>query len=140
MAAEIVSMLDIVYDGRCAFCLRALRLCRWLARRDVFRLHDANEGDAVRARFPILGGADTEAAMFVITEQGEVFRGFFAFRRMMWASPWLFPHLLLFYAPGASLVGPRTYAWVARHRQSYGCAPAACELQAPPNTKPESQV
>jgi predicted DCC family thiol-disulfide oxidoreductase YuxK len=109
-------ILDIVYDGQCNFCARSLALCIRLARRRVFRLHDASDRDAMSARFPMLAGADMDDAMFVVTERGEVFRGFFAFRRMMWTSPWLYPLLAVFYAPGASRVGPRIYAWVARHR------------------------
>ena len=125
-------MIDIVYDGQCGFCVRALTRLRRMARRDVFRLHDANDGRAVLARFPMLAGADIGDAMFAITGSGEVFRGFFAFRRMLWASPWLFPLLPLFYAPGAFLLGPRIYAWTARRRRSLGCAAPACEVPAPP--------
>jgi predicted DCC family thiol-disulfide oxidoreductase YuxK len=125
-------MVSVVYDGRCRFCLRSLTLCMRLARRPVFRLYDANDREAVGARFPMLAGAGFDDAMFVVTDRGEVFRGFFAFRRMMWESPWLYPLLPLFYAPGASLVGPRVYSWVARNRGSFGCA-AACEL---PDTSP----
>jgi predicted DCC family thiol-disulfide oxidoreductase YuxK len=131
-------VVDVVYDGRCGFCARSLRLCRRLARRPVFRLHDANDRAAIDARFPTLAGADMDEAMFVVTLDGEVFRGFFAFRRMMWASPWLYPALLLFYAPGASWLGPRIYAWVARHRRSLGCASTACEIPDPPGRGPGS--
>ncbi len=125
-------VIDIVYDGQCGFCVRALGRLRRMARRNVFRLHDANDREVVLDRFPMLAGADTDEAMFAITSRGEVFRGFFAFRRMLWASPWLFPLLAPFYAPGASLLGPRIYAWVARHRRSLGCAADACEVPAPP--------
>jgi predicted DCC family thiol-disulfide oxidoreductase YuxK len=124
-------VIDIVYDGGCGFCVRALLIVRGLARRDVFRFHDANDSETVLARFPMLAGADTELAMFAVTEGGEVFRGFFAFRRMLWASPWLAPLLVLFYAPGASLLGPRIYSWIARRRRSLGCAAAACGVVAP---------
>lgn len=124
-------MIDIVYDGRCAFCVAALLRVRRLARRNVFRFHDANDGRAVLARLPMLAGADTGRAMFAVTERGEVFRGFFAFRRMLWASLWLAPLLALFYAPGARILGPRIYAWVARRRPRLGCAAAACEVAAP---------
>jgi predicted DCC family thiol-disulfide oxidoreductase YuxK len=124
-------VIDIVYDGQCGFCVRALDRVRRLARRSVFRFHDAHDGVAVLARFPVLGGADTDLAMFAVTERGEVFRGFFAFRRMLWASPWLVPFLVLFYAPGASLLGPRIYAWIARHRRGIAGA-AACEVPPPP--------
>lgn len=129
MSPEI---LDIVYDGQCGFCARSLALCMRLARRPVFRTHDANDREAVEARFPALAGADTADAMFVVTGRGEIFRGFFAFRRMMWASPWLYPLLPFFYAPGASLLGPRLYAWVARHRRSFGCGAEACAVPPPP--------
>jgi len=36
--------LDVIYDGRCRFCIRSLTLVRRLARRHVFRFHDANRG------------------------------------------------------------------------------------------------
>jgi predicted DCC family thiol-disulfide oxidoreductase YuxK len=124
-------VIDILYDGQSGFCVGALDRVRRLARRSVFRFHDANDGVAVLARFPVLAGADTDLAMFAVTERGEVFRGFFAFRRMLWASPWLVPFLVLFYAPGAGILGPRIYAWIARRRRGLGCA-AACEVAAPP--------
>jgi predicted DCC family thiol-disulfide oxidoreductase YuxK len=125
-------VIDVVYDGQCGFCVRALARLRWMARRDVFRLHDANDREAVLGRFPVLAGADIDEAMFAIAPDGGIFRGFFAFRRMLWASPWLFPLLALFYAPGAALLGPRIYAWVARHRRNLGCAVDAREVPAPP--------
>ena len=120
-------MIDIVYDGQCGFCVRTLACLQRMARRNVFRLHDANDREAVLGRFPMMVGADTDEAMFAITSDGGVFRGYFAFRRMLWESPWLFPLLVLFYAPGASLLGPRIYAWVARHRRNLGCAVDAGE-------------
>lgn len=129
-------MVDVVYDGQCGFCARSLALCARLARRPVFRLHDAGDREAVLARFPMLAGADLDAAMVVVTPRGEVFRGFFACRRMMWPSPWLYPLLPAFYAPGAARIGPRVYAWVARHRHELGCASAACD--APGATVPRS--
>lgn len=128
-------MLSIVYDGECSFCLRSLSLCMRLARRPVFLLQDANDREAVGAKYPMLAGADVEDAMFAVTERGEVFRGFFAFRRMMWESPWLYVFLPVFYAPGASLVGPLIYAWVARHRASFGCA-STCDLPDPSGPRP----
>jgi predicted DCC family thiol-disulfide oxidoreductase YuxK len=125
-------VIDIVYDGQCGFCVTALGRVRRLARRSVFRFHDANDGETVLARFPMLAGADTDMAMFAVTEAGLVYRGFFAFRRMLWALPWLAPLLPLFYAPGASILGPRIYAWIARRRRSLGCAASACGIAAPP--------
>ena len=122
------TLLDVVYDGQCRFCRRSLDLLERLAGRTLFRLHDANERDAIQARFPMLADADTDQAMFVVTPRGKVFRGFFAYRRILWESVRLYPLLPLFYAPGAALVGPRTYAWVARHRRQLGCSSASCSI------------
>ncbi|HYB69904.1 MAG TPA: DUF393 domain-containing protein [Candidatus Bathyarchaeia archaeon] len=121
-------MIDIVYDGQCGFCVRALGLIGRVARRDAFRLHDANDRAAIATRFPMLDGADTDEAMFAVTGRGEVFRGFFAFRRMIWESARLWALIPLFYAPGASRVGPRVYRWVARNRRRFGCESAACPV------------
>ena len=114
--------LDVIYDAQCRFCLRSLRLLEWLAGDRLFRLHDGNDRELVQAKFPVLARADTNDAMYVVTPRGEVFRGFFAFRRIMWESPRLYPFLPLFYAPGAGLVGPRMYAWVAKNRRNFGCS------------------
>ena len=90
--------VDVIFDGQCAFCVRSLALVRRLARRDVFRFYDANRRTALLSRFPMLANADLDEAMFVVTPAGEVSRGFFAFRSLMRASPWLYPFLVLFYA------------------------------------------
>src|SRR5262245_3527234 len=119
-----VGSLDVVYDGQCRFCASSLRLVGRLAPRDAFRLHDANDRAAIAARFPMLADADTDEAMFVVTDRGEVFRGFFAFRRMMWESRRLQLLLPLFYFPGAARLGPTVYAWVARNRRRMGCSTA----------------
>lgn len=133
-------MIDIVYDAQCRFCVRSLGWVRSLARREAFRLHDANDRATVLTRFPALSGADVDEAMFAITPEGEVLRGFFAFRRMMWASPWLYPFLLLFYAPAARLIGPRIYSLIARHRRRLGCSVGACELPGPAGRAPTPRV
>src|SRR5205807_5388372 len=114
--------LDVIYDAQCRFCLRSLRLLEWLAGDRLFRLHDGNDRELVQAKFSVLARADTNDAMYVVTPRGEVFRGFFAYRRIMWESPRLYPLLPLFYAPGAGLIGPLIYAWVARHRRHFGCS------------------
>ena len=118
----------MIFDGNCRFCVRALTFVRRLARRDVLRFHDANRRTAVLSRFPMLADANLDEAMLVVAPSGQVFRGFFAFRRMIRASPWLYPVLILFYAPGASIVGPAVYAWVARRRRQFGCT-SSCDLE-----------
>lgn len=125
------ALVDIVYDGGCEFCRRALAVMRWLAHREIFWLHDASDRAALTERFPMLARADLDDAMFAIDADAGLTRGFFAFRRLIWESPWLYPLLLVFYCPGVSILGPAIYAWVARHRRRLGCAGGACDVVRP---------
>jgi len=62
--------LDVVYDGLCGFCERSLAAVQRIARRPLLRLHDANDRESIKAKFPMLCGADTSNAMFVVTPRG----------------------------------------------------------------------
>ena len=129
-------MLDVIYDGQCGFCVRALRICRALDVRRALRFHDATARARVHAAFPELARADFENAMFAVAPDRSVTRGFFAFRRVAWESPLTWPLLPVFYFPGSSWVGPKVYAWVARNRHRFGCESEVCELPPPPHELP----
>jgi predicted DCC family thiol-disulfide oxidoreductase YuxK len=79
----------------------------------------------------MLEGADFDQAMFAVTAQGKVFRGYFAFKEILRRLPLTWPLLPFFYLPGADAVGPRVYAWVARNRRRLGCTTDACEIPPP---------
>jgi predicted DCC family thiol-disulfide oxidoreductase YuxK len=121
-------MLDVIYDGQCGFCIRALRVCRAFDTRGVLRFHDANARQQVYAEFPELRDADFENAMFVVTPKRDVTRGFFAFRRIARALPAMWIALPLLYFPGSRWIGPKVYAWIARNRSRFGCESDVCEL------------
>ena len=123
-------MLHVIYDGQCGFCIRSLKVCRALDLRRALRFHDASARQQVYANFPELTGADFENAMFAVAPDRSVTRGFFAFRRILWESPLMWPLIPLCYIPGASVIGPRVYAWVARNRGRLGCQSDVCELPA----------
>lgn len=120
--------VHVIYDGQCDFCVRALRLARAVDVWGRLRFHDAHDRQAVERAFPALAGADLDEAMYAVTAEGAIARGFFAFRRMMWLSPLTWPLLPLFYLPGSGLVGPRIYAWIARNRHRFGCRSQICAL------------
>ena len=122
--------LHLVYDGDCAFCTRTLRIFQRL---DVWRrleLHDARSRAAVLARFESLDEADLDDAMFAV-QGNRSWRGFFAFRQVVRQSPFTWILMPLFYAPGASRLGPRIYALVARNRRPMGCAAETCRAPWP---------
>ena len=119
--------LNLIYDGHCGFCIRALKLVRALDLVGVLRFHDAHRVETF-ARFPELRNAEVEDAMYTIANDEPLYRGFFAFRRLVWDVPLLWPLVVLFYFPGASVFGPRLYAWVARNRTRLGCHSGFCDL------------
>jgi predicted DCC family thiol-disulfide oxidoreductase YuxK len=123
--------LHVIYDGRCGFCLRALRICRALDWRDRLAFHDSHDRTTIEKRFAHLAGADFDSAMYAVDDDGRAFRGFFAIRRIAWETPPLWLVLPLFYAPGMSIVGPRVYGWIARNRHRFGCGSDECALRVP---------
>jgi predicted DCC family thiol-disulfide oxidoreductase YuxK len=132
MEAHAARLVHVIYDGGCGFCVRSLRLVRRLDVRRALRFHDAADRERVTAEFPGLSTAELDEAMYAVDGRGETFRGFFAFRRLLWVSPLLWPLLPLFYCPGARVYGPRVYAWVARNRSRLGCRSDGCTLPPPP--------
>jgi predicted DCC family thiol-disulfide oxidoreductase YuxK len=120
-------MLDIIYDGACGFCRRSLQLFTRVDLWHRMRPHDGSRRENIDRRFPQLSAADLDDAMFAVTSEGRVYRGFFAVRRLLWESPVTWLLLPVLYLPGASLFGRRIYAWVARNRRELGCNPEICE-------------
>jgi predicted DCC family thiol-disulfide oxidoreductase YuxK len=113
--------IAVIYDGLCMFCIQSLRIVRALDIRHELAFYDANERERVLEAFPSLAGVDLDAAMYVVDQHGLVYPGFYGFRRIAWTTPlawWLLPIL---YFPGASIVGTRVYALIARNRGRLGC-------------------
>jgi predicted DCC family thiol-disulfide oxidoreductase YuxK len=127
--------VDVVFDGQCGFCTRVLHTLERLDVAHAVRLYDSHDMHVIRTRFPMLAGADFDAAMFAVAG-GRVYRGYFAFERLLREIPLCWPLLLLFKLPGAAVIGPRVYAWIARRRRSFGCGGGTCEL--PPGSSPPS--
>lgn len=119
--------LNIIYDGKCGFCIRSLKVVSALDVRGVLRFHDFQQVSTFQ-EFPILLGADVEGAMYAVAEGERPQRGFFAFRHVLWTSPLMWPLILLFYFPGVSFPGTRVYSWVARNRHALGCESNLCPL------------
>ena len=111
----------VVYDGLCLLCIRSIRVLRAADVRKRLMFHDANDRESVFATFPMLRDADLDDAMYAVDERGRVYRGFFAFRRLAWATPFGWLLLPVLYLPGAGRVGQRAYEYVARNRTRVGC-------------------
>jgi predicted DCC family thiol-disulfide oxidoreductase YuxK len=105
----------LVYDGACPLCRSAVT---WLSRRVKRGAIEFLPCQAAerRARFPSMEDATCLAAMQLVLPDGRVLAGDAAVPELLarlrgwrWAAA-------LFRAPGAGLVAPALYRWIARHR------------------------
>lgn len=123
--------IDIIYDGDCGFCQRAISVLRALDVGHRLRFHNSRGAD-IFDQFPTLRGADLFEAMYAVVPGEPAYRGFFAFRRLIWSNPTTWLLIPLFYFPGAGVIGPRIYAWVARNRNQLGCRTNVCDVSSLP--------
>ena len=121
MSQNIVSSLSIIYDGHCAFCLRSRRVMERFDTFGALQFYDFHDAGTMAEKFPMISPEDAEEAMIAVTEELQIFKGFYAFRQIMWSSPWFWLFLPVFYFPGSSYVGNRLYAWIAKNRNHLGC-------------------
>lgn len=117
----------VFYDAACALCHRSMTLLRywdWLDRVELRTLQEATESTRARGLDP----RELRREMHVVLPNGDVLRGFFAFRRLLGELPPLWPLVPVFYLPGANVIGPRVYRWIARRRHRILCDGESCAL------------
>jgi predicted DCC family thiol-disulfide oxidoreductase YuxK len=130
-------ILNVIYDGHCNFCVNSLRIVAAVDLRNSLRFYDFHQEETF-AKFPVLSAANAAEAMYTVVVDEPLYSGFFAFRRLIWNSPLTLALVPIFYFPGATLIGPRIYAWVARNRSRLGCRSDICDLPFPPG--PEART
>jgi hypothetical protein len=68
--------------------------------------------------------------MKLYASNDRVYGGFFAFRKLAWMLPMLYPMLLIVYFPGSGIAGPLAYRWIARNRYLFpvrhSCSAESC--------------
>ena len=121
MDRSFAKNLSIIYDGHCGFCLRSRRVIEIFDPFGAFQFYDFHDQEAMKGKFPMIRPEEAEEAMIAVTEELKIFKGFYAFRQIMWSSPWFWLFLPVFYFPGSSYVGNWLYAWIARNRSHLGC-------------------
>jgi len=118
--------LTVLFDDRCGKCRRFVAFSSLL---DLARHLDlVGLSDPRRTRE--FGHFDLDALNFemhVIDSHNQIFRGFFAIRRIALEVPLMWPLAALFFLPGVSTAGVPIYAWIARTR--YGrLGPIQCNI------------
>jgi predicted DCC family thiol-disulfide oxidoreductase YuxK len=127
--AEHARVWTLVYDGYCPLCIRTMTQLDLLDGARRLRYVDL-ERESARAQ-ELVPGVTLEVMreeMAVVTPEGRVLRGFYAFREVSRRLPMLWVLVPLMFAPGAEWIGTRVYAWVAANRARRLCEGGACAV------------
>jgi predicted DCC family thiol-disulfide oxidoreductase YuxK len=130
--------IQVLYDGLCPFCVRAIRL---LARLDLFArlefldFHCMELNNYNRTQKLNLTSKNLEEEMYVVS-RGSAYRGFKAYRVIAVALPVFWPLAPWLFLPGISSLGGLVYSLIARNRLKLLWCDSHCPLQ--PSEESES--
>ncbi len=107
--------LSVFYDADCALCRASARRIARMDRRGECLFVDANDPRSTG----LAPGLPREPlrALLVCDDQGNLFVGFDAVRRLMSLSPWSRLLSLPLYLSGIAWLGRHVYGVLARHRR-----------------------
>ncbi|MDP2652664.1 MAG: DCC1-like thiol-disulfide oxidoreductase family protein [Candidatus Omnitrophota bacterium] len=106
----------LVYDGRCGFCRASVDKLKVMDLFAVLKFVDYQTWGSVSQIHPRLTRDAAHSQLHLVEPDGTLYGGFFAFRRLCWTLPMLWPLLPFVYFPGAGVAGPVIYRWIARNR------------------------
>jgi hypothetical protein len=96
----------VIYDGACGFCRSSIRALQVM---DLW------------GKLEYIPGPEGMSEMRLELTEGKRYGGFFAFRRLVWMLPMLYPMIPAVYFPGAGILGPLVYRWIAQNRARGHC-------------------
>ena len=107
-----VGDMEMVYDGRCGFCVRSMA---WLLAFDG--LGQIGIRDFRSNPSPLVSDAQVEKALYLVLPDGRALPGFEAYRYVVLRVPGLWWLIPFFYVPVLSrLLGHPIYNWIAANR------------------------
>ena len=119
----------VIYDGYCPLCIRTMTQLDVLDGSRRLRYVDLErEWARVAELAPGVSREAMREEMTVVTPEGSVLRGFFAFREIARRVPALWPLVPALFVPGAAWAGTRAYAWVAANRSRRLCGGSTCAV------------
>ncbi len=102
----------VIYDDMCLFCQRTKRRFERFDWNKKLQWVGISKFDHKKYA---LKKDDLLKEIHVI-DNDEVYKGFFAFKRMARCIPLLYPLYPLMLLPGSGWIGTRVYRWYAKHR------------------------
>jgi predicted DCC family thiol-disulfide oxidoreductase YuxK len=119
---------EVLYNGECPLCVRSMTLLRYFDWFGGIRYSNVlKRWPIVADRLPGLSLDDCLREMYLILPDGSNKKGPWAFREIIKHIPMLWPVLVLFYLPFASVLAPKIYNKVASTRLRISkCTTEAC--------------
>jgi len=104
--------MEMIYDGRCGFCVRSMA---WFLAFDGLR--QVRVRDFRTDPSPVVSDAQLEKALYLVLPDGRALPGFEAYRYVVPRVPGLWWQVPFLYVPVLSrLFGHPIYNWIAAHR------------------------
>jgi len=107
----------LIYDGLCNFCKQSVVQLKVMDMFNTLKFVDFNEVTNISELHPDLSKEAASKEMYLIEPSGNIFGGFFAFRRLCFSLPMMYPLFLIFYFPTAGFFGPLVYKIIAKYRR-----------------------
>ncbi|MBV8726518.1 MAG: DUF393 domain-containing protein [Candidatus Eremiobacteraeota bacterium] len=115
-------MIQIYYDGRCAFCVKAINYVHKLDQAGALAFHDANDTQNMRRVYEATGLLpDFSRSMWALSDR-TLYKGYDAFMVSFKAVPRLRRLGVLMDVPPVKIVGRVAYRIIARNRSRLGCS------------------
>ena len=106
----------LLFDGKCRFCQGSVNQLVVMDLFSTLKLVDFHQVDDLKKLHPELTQELALSQMYLIDPNGNLWGGFFAFRRISLKLPMLYPAIFIYYFPGMGILGPIVYKWVAQNR------------------------
>ena len=120
-----------LYDESCSLCQLSKKRVMSLDWFKQVKWVSLQEYEKKSNRIYIFNKKELRKELHLITERGEVLKGFYAIRKMMFHCPLLFIPGVICYIPFVDLIGNRVYRWVAKNRHFFfrqSCDDGKCSL------------
>ena len=109
--------IPLIFDGQCIFCRKSLKAVKIMDLYDVLKPVNFREESNLSQYHPELVPELAEKQVYLVLPNNVLYGGFFAFRRLTFMLPMMYPLIFLFYFPGMGILGPVLYRWVANSRK-----------------------
>ena len=113
---ECAPRAKIVYDGHCGFCRESVRKLKVMDLWGTLEYVDFQSHADLSSVHPQLTKEEAATEVYLIEPDGSLYGGFFVFQRLCLTLPMMYPAALIMYFPGAGIIGPMVYRFVAAHR------------------------